>query len=27
LRVKSEDGKRLIKYESETTRIDWITCD
>jgi len=27
LRVKSEDGKRLIKYESERARIDWITCD
>jgi len=27
LRVRSEDGKRLIKYESERTRIEWITCD
>ena len=27
LRVKSEDGKRLIKYESETARIDWVACD
>ena len=27
LRVKSEDGKRLIKYESETSRMNWVTCD
>jgi len=27
LRIKYEDGKRLIKYESETARIDWTTYD
>ncbi|HDJ66271.1 MAG TPA: hypothetical protein ENF33_00955 [Nitrososphaeria archaeon] len=27
LRIKSEDGRMLIRYESETARIDWTTCD
>ena len=27
LRIKSENGKRLIKYESEVSQTNWITCD
>lgn len=27
LKVKSENEKRLIKYESEVSQTNWITCD